>query len=422
MSELTPGLPWPAVHYETLPWPSRLEPGMSSRSQLRRHQGPYEAAVTAPIATTAFSLPAALAASLDDATSEIARFDADLGDDLTPFAAVLLRSESAASSQIENLTASARAIGEAEIDAEEDPEVDRIEAVGTARRPRTGGNAAQVVANSRAMAAAIALADTLDEDAILAMHAALMSKAAPEIAGRWRTEQVWIGGGDVGPHEARFVPPWHERVPGAIADLVTFLDRDNIPVLAHAAIAHAQFETIHPFPDGNGRTGRALVHSLLRAKRLTRAVTVPVSAGLLVDVDAYFDALTAYRSGDAGPIVERFVTAAFAATTNGRRLAQDLRDIRAHWQTVLKVDRRSGAWRLLDVLTRQPVVNSATVAAELGVGPTNVYGPVNALITAGILLESTNRKRGKVWRAPEVITALDAFAARAGRRSLPRGS
>ena len=57
-----------------------------------------------------------------------------------------------------------------------------------------------------------------------------------------------------------------------------------MPVLAHAALAHAQFETIHPFEDGNGRTGRALVHAMLRSKGLTRTVTVPISAGLLVDV------------------------------------------------------------------------------------------------------------------------------------------
>ena len=94
-------------------------------------------------------------------------------------------------------------------------------------------------------------------------------------------------------------PASHTRVPAAIDDLMTFAARDDVPLLAQIAVAHAQFETIHPFTDGNGRTGRALVQAMLRNKGLTRQVTVPVSAGLLVDTDGYIAALTAYRDGDA---------------------------------------------------------------------------------------------------------------------------
>src|SRR5690606_3022164 len=138
------------------------------------------------------------------------------------------------------------------------------------------------------------LADRLDSASILAMHRALLADVDPDHAGRWRTEQVWIGGGHLDPHLADFIPPHHTRVPAAVDDLVAFVDRDDVPVLAHAALAHAQFETIHPFTDGNGRTGRALVQAMLRRGRLTRSVTVPVSAGLLADPGAYFAALTAY--------------------------------------------------------------------------------------------------------------------------------
>lgn len=397
-------LAWPAVEYETLPWRSKFEQGATSRTQLRKHQGPYSAAITPHIAAAQLSLPAGLASSLDDATNEIARFDAELGTDVAPFAAVLLRSESAASSQIENLTASARAIAEAEIDG------------------GTGGNAAKVVANSRAMTAAIDLADRLDAGAILAMHQALMGAFAPDVAGKWRNEPVWIGGGEVGPHTALFVPPRYDRVPAAIDDLVEFMSRDDLPSLAHAALAHAQFESIHPFPDGNGRTGRALVHALLRSKRLTRTVTVPVSAGLLVDVDAYFEALNAYRAGDARLIISRFVDAAFAATTNGRKLAGELSTVRESWNGLIKARKGAGAWKLADVLLRQPVVDRDTVARELGVSGTNVYGPLRALVEAGILTETTNNRRGQIWRSTEIIAALDAFAARSGRRAHPQSS
>jgi Fic family protein len=344
-------------------------------------------------------LPSETGAVVEEAAAEIARFDAELGREIAPFAAVLLRSESAASSKIENLTASARAIAEAELHG------------------HAGRNASMIVANERAMSAAIALAKRIDGEAILAMHAALLDRSEPDIAGRWRDEQVWIGGGDLGPHGASFVPPHHDRVPAAIADLVAFIERDDVPVLAHAALAHAQFESIHPFPDGNGRTGRALVHAHLRAKALIRNVTVPVSAGLLTDVDGYFAALGRYREGDPTAIVEAFAAAAFRAIGNGRRLVDDLHTIRQDWQERVRARRDAAAWRVADLLLRHPVVNAALVASEIGIAPQNAYRSLRPLIDAGVLVELTVRKRNQLWRAPEVLDALDRFAARAGRRN-----
>ena len=276
-----PHLPWPAVTYEQLPWASRYEQGAASRQQIRAHQGPYSAAIPADIRQLSYGLSAATAAAVEDASTEIARFDEQAGAVVAPFTPLLLRSEAAASSQIENLTASARAIAQAEL-------------LGARGR----SNAAQIVSNTSAMTAAINLADELSASSILAMHEALMRADDELSAGRLRVEQVWIGGSRLGPHKAQFVPPHHSRVAAALDDLVMFMERDDMPVLVQAAVAHAQFETIHPFTDGNGRTGRALVHSLIRGKRLVQHLTVPLSAGLLADVDSYFEALTAYRAGN----------------------------------------------------------------------------------------------------------------------------
>ena len=397
VSEATTPVAWPALTYESVPWLPADVP--ASRTARRRHRGPYEAAVVPPIAATTIILPSETAAAADEAAAEIARFDAELGREIAPFAAVLLRSESAASSKIENLTASARAIAEAELHG------------------HAGRNASMIVANERAMSAAIALADRIDGDAILAMHAALVGSSDPDIAGRWRDQQVWIGGGNLGPHGAAFVPPQHARVPAAIADLAAFIDRDDVPVLAHAALAHAQFETIHPFPDGNGRTGRALVHAQLRAKTLIRNVTVPVSAGLLTDVEGYFAALTSYRQGDPIAIIEAFAAAALQAVANGRELIDDLRAIREDWQERVRSRRDAAAWRVADLLLRHPVVNAALVAAEVGIASQNTYRTLRPLVDAGVLVEFTDRKRDQLWRAPEVLDALDRFAVRAGRRS-----
>lgn len=391
---------WPALRYETLPWERRLEPGLASRSQMRRHQGPYQAAIVPEIADQSLVLSTGVLAEAEDASHEIARFDADMGGEIAPFGAVLLRSESAASSQIEDLTASARAIAEAEIGD-------------TGRR-----NAAQIVANTRAMEAAVALSDRLDADAILAMHRALMETSEPDIAGRWRDSQVWVGGSGVGPHGASFVAPHHARVVPAIEDLVAFMRRDDLPVLVQAAIAHAQFETIHPFPDGNGRTGRALLHSMLRSKALTRNVTVPISAGLLTDTAAYFDALGTYREGDPTAMIRQLVEASFAAIANGRQLVTDLREIRGGWNARISARRDSAAWQVADLLMRHPVVNAHLVAGELKIAGANVYRHLSPLVKAEVLAEFTDQRRNRAWRSPEILAALDAFAARAGRRTL----
>ena len=105
-----------------------------------------------------------------------------------------------------------------------------------------------------------------------------------------------------------------------MADLVEFMRRDDLPVLAHAAIAHAQFETIHPFTDGNGRTGRTLMHAMLEAKGLLRTVTVPISAGLLADTPRYFTGLTDYQRGDPETITRAVGDAVFCGVADARWL------------------------------------------------------------------------------------------------------
>lgn len=360
--------------------------------------GPYRAAVVPAIAEREVSLPAEIAAVADDASAEIARFDAELGAEVAPFGALLLRSESASSSQIENLTSGARAIALAELGQD-----DR-------------SNAAQIVANVRAMQAAIALADRLDVDAILAMHAALMEHDRRHEPGEWRRQQVWVGGTSFGPHLADFVAPHHGQVPRLMADLVAFIRRDDLPSLVHAALAHAQFETIHPFTDGNGRTGRALIHAMLRAKGLTRNVTVPVSAGLLTSTDAYFSSLTRYRQGDAGEIVRLMSEASFAGIANGRQLVADLRDTRTCWSTVIRARRDAVAWRLAELVLRQPVIDAATAQRELGATSANTHRALRQLTDAGVITEISGKGRARLWQATEVLSSLDDFAARAGRR------
>lgn len=202
-----------------------------------------------------------------------------------------------------------------------------------------------------------------------------------------------------------------------MADLVAFMDRDDLPPLALAALAHAQFETIHPFTDGNGRTGRALLHSVLLHTGVVRRVTVPISAGLLVRKDDYFRALTSYRAGDAEPILRCVAEAARTGTEHGARLVAALRDVRAVWAGQVRSRAGSAPWAALDLLLRQPVVTASVVVRELHVSPPTAQGALRRLVADGVLVESTGHHRNRVYRAPAVLEALDDYAAGLGRRS-----
>jgi Fic family protein len=267
------------------------------------------------------------------------------------------------------------------------------------------------------MQRAIDLSDDLSGETILAAHAALMTGQVRARPGRFRDRQVWIGGSASSPHGALFVPPRAERVPSAITDLIAFCERTDLPVLTQAAVAHAQFETIHPFADGNGRTGRALVQAMLRRSGATRRITVPVSAGLLTDTAAYFEALTRYREGELTPIVRCFAEASFAAVANGRTLVAELRAMYERWLDDVRARRGSAAWALLPVLVRQPAVTVGYVQEHAGVSQPAAQRAIDHLVAAEILVPASQNRRNRIWVASDVVDALDDFAERAGRRS-----
>lgn len=395
--------PW-AVAWETLPWESNGSVRPLSRAQRAVIRSTYDAAIPATIASLDVTIgPDALAAA-DDARAEISRFDAELstvlpGSEIAPLAAVLLRTESASSSQIENITARAKALAMAEL--------------GVAKY---GSNAELVAANVDAMNRAIELADGVTPTAILAIHEALMRGQKHADPGTFRSEQVWIGGSSASPHGAAFVPPHHSRVPAAIDDLCAFTARTDVPLLAQAAIAHAQFETIHPFNDGNGRTGRAIVHAMLKQGGATTRATVPVSAGLLADTNSYFAALTDFHSGDAGPIVARFADAAFAAIGNGRQLAQDLLATYEAWSASVTARRTAAVWRVMPLLLSQPAVTSSLIQKATELSQPAADNVISQLREAGILTKAAGVQRYVVWVATDVTRALDDFADRAMRR------
>ena len=377
---------WPRPGRETLPWTSRMAEFLTPR-QRALLPSTYEAAVVPEIADAALTLPTRLAAAEADAVAAVSRFDSDAASALLPFTPLLLRSESSASSRIERLTVSARRLMEAEL-------------FETGR-----GNAALVVANTRAMTAASSIRPPLSLDSLLSMHRALLESSAPDDAGALRREPVWIGGSELSPAGALFVPPRHERVPEALEDLF--------------AIAHAHFETIHPFVDGNGRTGRALIHVLLSWAGLTPHAPLPLSAVLLADVDSYFRSLDAYRRGEPLVIVELFIGAAARAAALGRSAGRRIgRTVEAMLE---RSPGRAGTpdRAIIELLARRPVLDAGSAATAVGVSEAAARRSLERLEAAGLLRGYLIGPHRRAWRSPEILDLMDDVASALGRRARP---
>lgn len=397
----------PGADYEHHRWEARND-GMTGRRRRAAATGAYQSTVPARLLLWEPCLSAELATDLDEATRALSRLDARarerLGPEnpsLGPMSAVLLRTESTSSAPIENLAVGARQLALAELDLS------------------SSGNANVVVANVRAMEAALSLADALDHSAVQEMHRVLLSAQPDEAerAGSYREELVWVGASAISPIGAVDIAPQADRVPAAMDDLLAFVRRLDLPPLLHAAIPHAQFETIHPFADGNGRTGRALVHAMLLGHGVLTTITAPLSAGLHRDTDTYFDALTAYRAGEAGPIVEQFIDAAHFAARTGEELVEHLlQEIEESRGLLAGVRRNAAAWTVLPHLVAHPVINAPFLKSRFALNDVTAQRVLTRLVDRGVLVETSGRRRHRVYHHPGILAVLDDYARHLRRR------
>jgi Fic family protein len=320
----------------------------------------------------------------------------------------LLRSESVASSRIEGVQMSHARLA-------------RVR-----HEPRLEDkNARDVLANIEAMRTAIVLgasAETLGTDALVEIHTALIGDTRLDngrlFAGEIRQEQNWIGGNGFNPIGAAHVPPPFETVPELLEDLGKFIDRDDVPAIAQAAIAHAQFETIHPFLDGNGRVGRALVYSILQRHGELSEYVPPISLVLASSTRGYLWSLNAYREGNVDSIVELFSTATSRACIEAQRLGAEVKELQQQWERRLEgVRAHSSARRLLDVLPGSPVLTAAEASKATGVAVQNVGAALELLTERGILKPLNAKKWGRGWEAPELFDLVEVFERRVGRHT-----
>lgn len=374
----------------------------------------YEAYVPDPIAQRDLVFTGEPLADVSDAERAVERLNREATTliDSEALARLLLRSEAVASSRIEGLQVGGRRLFKAQL------------ALGVGHEPGDVA-AVEILNNIEAMRWATSLdaGGPIEVSHLLEVHRRLLAGTTLEPhGGRLRTEQNWIGGNSYNPCAAAFVPPPPERVPDLLADLCAFCNEDLLPPLIQAAIAHAQFETIHPFVDGNGRTGRALIHVILRRRGLAPHVVPPVSLALAAQSRAYVDGLMATRDPDP-QAVERGLDAwigTFAAATT-RAVADALEHerrvaaLQERWRARLAPVRAGSAVaRLIDALPGAPVLTVRSAAELIGRSVQAANEAIHRLAAAGVLEQTTIGKRNRGFEAPELIGLFTELERRLG--------
>lgn len=289
--------------------------------------------------------------------------------------------------------------------------------------------ALDVVANVRATEQAIAEFADLRRPIAASDIIDLQHVIEPRLERGLRTEQNWVGGPGFSPLRAAFVPPPETEVPRLVDDLAGFLTETTGNPLVRAAIAHAQFETIHPFVDGNGRTGRALIHTVLRRADAVRNTLIPISTVFAGSTDAYIAGLTAFRAVPQAldDWVIGFAQATETAAGTAVKLADDIAalDVELHERLVdfrrsqgrnPALPRRDAvSLRILETLATDPVVTAESVSERLAASPAAAHRALTELHEAGILGRSKDQKgRTICWTADRHL-ALVALTERSNR-------
>lgn len=364
----------------------------------------YDAYVPGEIADWDPDLPASVAADVAAVELEVrdlAKHAHLLGALLWPLA----RTEAIASSRIEGLVVSHRRL-----------------AIADATEGSADSLARSVLGNLDALRRALDLAPSpFEVETILEIHRALLEGTPyAALAGRIRETQNWIGGRHPNPRGAAFVPPPEGELERLLSDLCRFCERDDLPSLVQAAIAHVQFETIHPFADGNGRVGRALIQVILRRRGLTEgsagspAIFPPVSLVLATQSDPYIAGLTSFRSGDHSTWLAFFLQVVHQANVIAENLAGAISELQRDWRDRAGQPRKdSAAAALIAHLPAEPVIDLRAATTITGASSQATRLAINRLEKAGVLRELTGKGRLRRWESVGLFELVDAIEATA---------
>ncbi|MEN8143316.1 MAG: Fic family protein [Gemmatimonadota bacterium] len=365
----------------------------------------FEAFLPYPLALSDFNLSAEIAGIVSDAEQAILKLNARADPALTPLARLLLRTESIASSKVEGLQVGIRQLARAE------------------SRMETGGKISrtvlEVIGNIDAMELAVeqaAAADSVCLGHITEIHRELMANAPnSRCAGVVRTEQNWIGGNDYNPCGADFVPPPPEHVDRLLQDLCEAIADESLSPLVQAAMVHGQFETIHPFDDGNGRTGRALIHVVLRRRGVAVSYVPPISVMLARDRTGYINGLVEFREDQIGSWIAGFAAAAAQAARLAECYLEAVNLQMDEWRKRLSQGPNpradAAAWALIEVLPAHPIITTPVAAAATGRAKAAVHQAVSQLTDCGVLEAISSSKRNRSWEVMGLLELLENLEA-----------
>lgn len=365
----------------------------------------YKAFIPDPLTDQEFELASSVAGVVSDAEQAIMALNAGSQPALEPLARLLLRTESIASSKVEGMQVGIRQLARAE---------SKIEAGG-----RASPTISEVLGNIDAMKSAVddaATSDRIGIEHLTEIHRKLMIKAPnPHGAGVIRQDQNWIGGNDYNPCGADFVPPPAEHVERLLSDLCEAIADDSLPPLVQAAMVHAQFETIHPFHDGNGRTGRALVHVVLRRRGMAVSYVPPISVVLANERERYIRGLTGFRSGELGPWIEQFAAAAARAAGLATDYLGAVTRLMDEWRRKLSEGAAprsdAAAWAVIAVLPAHPVLTSRVAANATGRAKASIHQALGQLTDCGVLEPLSESKRNQSWEGVGLLDLLEGLEA-----------
>jgi len=351
------------------------------------------------------SLASELLGAVSDAETAIHQLNGRSVPTLAPLARILLRSESIASSKIEGMQVDARDLARSEV---------KIDIGG-----KTSTTAYEIIANIDAMELAIEHAtntEIISVENIIDIHRMLMRAAHNRhVAGVIRTEQNWIGGNDYNPCGADFVPPPPEDLPRLLGDLCTAINEDHLPPIVQAGLIHAQFETIHPFHDGNGRTGRALIHVVLRRRGMTPHYVPPISIVLASNKASYIRGLTKFRDGDTTDWLTTFTAAAAQSAKLAVAYIGEVEMLQREWRAALLASANpradSVAWKIIGVLPGYPIITVSIAVAATGRTKSVVGEALVQLELAGVLTRTSQDRGSRTWEAAGLLSLLGGFEA-----------
>jgi Fic family protein len=233
-------------------------------------------------------------------------------------------------------------------------------------------------------------------------HAILMSgvRGSRKTPGEFRVSQNWIGGASLS--DAAYIPPHYQDMPELLSDLEAFWHNEKIqvPHLIRIAISHYQFETIHPFLDGNGRIGRLLITLYLVNHGLLAKPSLYLSAHLEKQRGAYYDALTRVReSNDMGHWCRFFLQGVSETAENGKRTFQKILTLRQDLERrIVTLGRRAeGGRKLISHLYEYPVISIRQIMDVLGIQFNPARSLVARFMDMGILKEITGQRRNRLF-------------------------